>query len=165
MKARKSVRDEKGVAAIEFALVLPILLILLFGIVEFSLLLYDKAMITNASREGARAGIVYDVIDLDEPPDGIAEYYHPDDAVILSKINQYLQNFLIDFDDPDPGPTITITRHPGNDLTTPLVYGAESSGDSLRVEIQYQYDFLLLPQFVSGLVGGDISAVTVMRFE
>jgi Flp pilus assembly protein TadG len=32
---------------------------LLFGIIEFGIILYDKAMITNASREGARAGIVY----------------------------------------------------------------------------------------------------------
>lgn len=163
MKARKKVHNEKGVAAIEFALVLPILLLLLIGIVEFSLLLYDKAMITNASREGARLGIVYDVIDPDGTPDTGDEKYHPSDSDIQNRINQYLQNFLIDFD-PVPGPTTTITRHPGTDFTTELVYGSEDSGDSLRVEIQYEYDFLLLPRWVSGLVG-DISAVTVMRFE
>ena len=49
---------QSGVAAVEFALVLPLLLALLFGMVEVSLLLYDQAVITNASREGARAGIV-----------------------------------------------------------------------------------------------------------
>ena len=47
-----------GVAAVEFALILPLLLALLFGMAEVSLLLYDQAVITNASREGARAGIV-----------------------------------------------------------------------------------------------------------
>jgi Flp pilus assembly protein TadG len=31
---------------------------MVFGMVEFSLMLYDKAVITNASREAARAGIV-----------------------------------------------------------------------------------------------------------
>ena len=41
---------------------------LLFGIIEFGIILYDKAMITNASREGARAGIVFD-------PDGISDSY------------------------------------------------------------------------------------------
>ena len=44
----------------EFAIVMPLLFVILFGIIEFGILLYDKAMITNASREGARAGIVFD---------------------------------------------------------------------------------------------------------
>ncbi|HKK00735.1 MAG TPA: TadE/TadG family type IV pilus assembly protein, partial [Desulfuromonadales bacterium] len=51
-------RHERGASAVEFALVLPLLLVILFGIIEFGFILYDKAMITNASREGARAGIV-----------------------------------------------------------------------------------------------------------
>ncbi len=49
---------QTGAAAVEFALVLPVLLLILLGILDFSLALYDKAIITNASREGARAGIV-----------------------------------------------------------------------------------------------------------
>jgi Flp pilus assembly protein TadG len=163
MKAKNKMSNERGVAAIEFALVLPILLLLLIGIVEMSLLLYDKAMITNAAREGARAGIVYDVIDPDGIPDNGDEFYHPSNAVIQATVTQYLQNFLIDFA-ADPGPTTTITRHDASDFTTLLAYGDEVSGDFLRVEVQYLYDFLLLPQWVSGLVG-DISAVTVMRLE
>ena len=47
-----------GAAAVEFALLLPVLALILFGIIEFGLLLYDQQVITNASREGARAGIV-----------------------------------------------------------------------------------------------------------
>ena len=47
-----------GAAAVEFALVLPMLLALLLGTVDMGLMLYDKAVITHASREGARAGIV-----------------------------------------------------------------------------------------------------------
>jgi hypothetical protein len=49
---------EKGTASVEFALILPLLLLMLFLIIEFSIILYDKAVITNASREGARHGIV-----------------------------------------------------------------------------------------------------------
>lgn len=49
----------KGAAVVEFAVVLPILLLLVFGIIEFGFLLYNKAMLTNASREAARVGIVY----------------------------------------------------------------------------------------------------------
>ena len=51
-------KNQRGASAIEFAIVFPLLVLLLFGIIEFSLILYDKVMITNASREGARAGIV-----------------------------------------------------------------------------------------------------------
>lgn len=51
-------RVRRGVAAVEFALVLPIFLLVVFGLIEFSLILYDKAVITNASREAARAGVV-----------------------------------------------------------------------------------------------------------
>src|SRR5512135_1792339 len=50
---------QRGAAAVEFAIVLPLLVILTFGIIEFGIYIYDKAMITNASREGARAGVVY----------------------------------------------------------------------------------------------------------
>ena len=53
-----SAHEQRGAAAVEFALILPILLMVLLGIIEMSLALYDKAIITNASREGARAGIV-----------------------------------------------------------------------------------------------------------
>ena len=51
-------KRSRGMAAVELALVLPLFLVMVFGMVEFSLMLYDKAVITNASREAARAGIV-----------------------------------------------------------------------------------------------------------
>lgn len=50
-------RDENGGSLVEFAIVMPLVFLLLFGIIDFGLLLYNKAIITNASREGARAGI------------------------------------------------------------------------------------------------------------
>jgi Flp pilus assembly protein TadG len=53
-----TMNSQRGAAVVEFAFVLPLLLVILFGIIEFSFLLYDKAMLTNASREGARVGIV-----------------------------------------------------------------------------------------------------------
>jgi Flp pilus assembly protein TadG len=57
-KLKMRLKSQKGVAAVEFALVLPLLVLLIFGIIEFSLLMFNKQVITNASREGARAGIV-----------------------------------------------------------------------------------------------------------
>jgi Flp pilus assembly protein TadG len=49
---------QRGTATVEFGLLLPVLLLIVSGIVEFGMALYDKAVLTNASREGARAGIV-----------------------------------------------------------------------------------------------------------
>ena len=49
---------QTGTATVEFGLLLPVLLLIVSGIIEFGFALYDKAVITNASREGARAGIV-----------------------------------------------------------------------------------------------------------
>ena len=57
MKRLKKINNQNGAAMVEFAIVLPLLLILVFGIIEFGVMFYDKAVITNASREGVRAGI------------------------------------------------------------------------------------------------------------
>jgi Flp pilus assembly protein TadG len=45
---------ERGAAAVEFALVLPLLLLLFIGIVEFSQALQVHARLSAAAREGAR---------------------------------------------------------------------------------------------------------------
>jgi Flp pilus assembly protein TadG len=46
--------SQRGASAVEFALILPLLLAIVFGIIEFGAVLYNQAVITNASREGAR---------------------------------------------------------------------------------------------------------------
>ena len=42
-----------GSTAIELALVLPLLLLVLDGVIEFSLLMYDKVLITHAQHRPA----------------------------------------------------------------------------------------------------------------
>ena len=51
-------QNERGAAAVEFALLLPVLLTILYGIIEFGMIMYGREVVTNASREGARAGII-----------------------------------------------------------------------------------------------------------
>jgi Flp pilus assembly protein TadG len=46
---------DRGAAAVELALVLPLLLLLLFGIVDFGRMLHAQITLTEAAREGARA--------------------------------------------------------------------------------------------------------------
>ncbi len=51
-------QSQKGNVMVEFAFILPIFLTLLFGMVTFSIALYNKTVLTMAVREGARAGAV-----------------------------------------------------------------------------------------------------------
>ena len=53
------VKSQKGNAVVEFAFVLPLLVFLVFGTITFSLALYDKTILTMATRDGARAGAIY----------------------------------------------------------------------------------------------------------
>jgi hypothetical protein len=57
MLIEKRFRSQDGGALVEFAVVMPLLFLLLFGFVEFGVLLHNQQVITNASREVARAAI------------------------------------------------------------------------------------------------------------
>ena len=52
-------RTEKGQAMVEFALVLPFLLALLCGIIDFGWLYYNQITLNNAAREGARYAVIH----------------------------------------------------------------------------------------------------------
>ena len=47
-------KSQRGAAALEFALVAPVQFLLLFGIVDFGMVMSSQAMVANAAREGAR---------------------------------------------------------------------------------------------------------------
>jgi Flp pilus assembly protein TadG len=131
---------QRGASVVEFALVLPVLFVLGFGIIEFSVALYDKAMITNASREGARAGIVFRI-----PP--------VTDEEIGAVVDRYLGGHLITFGEPATA-TTTVTRNGPN------------PGDDLKVTVSYTYTFLLIPSFITSLSGGTaMDGETIMRME
>lgn len=59
-------KDEKGQSLVEFALVLPILLLFLLGIIEFGWLLNAQISLTSAAREGARLAAVEKIEEFDE---------------------------------------------------------------------------------------------------
>lgn len=54
----KFFRRQKGQALVELALVLPVLLLILFGIMEFGRIFHAYLVITNAAREGGREGSI-----------------------------------------------------------------------------------------------------------
>ncbi|MDG2261642.1 MAG: TadE/TadG family type IV pilus assembly protein [Actinomycetota bacterium] len=55
---RRRQRDEDGLVAVELALVLPVLVMLLFGILQFGIAFNRQQGVHAAAREGARAGAV-----------------------------------------------------------------------------------------------------------
>jgi len=147
------IKNDNGTSAVEFALVLPILLLMLFGIIEFGVLLCDKAVLTNASREGARAGICFQ-----EP--------RPTTAEIAQVVDDWASANLISFrvggaSLPDTSTEIDGVAADSSGLT---------SGQHLTVAVTYDYDFLTLHALTSlfgdGLPGlVTLTSVTTMRAE
>jgi Flp pilus assembly protein TadG len=137
-------------------LISPLLFVLTFAIVEFGILLFDKAVVTNASREGARAAIVYNTDGTDYTPITEAEVRN----VVTSYANGYLVNFGAAGSNTLTAADIDIVYSP----TPP-----ESGGD-VTVTVNYTYDFLVFPD-LTGLIGGsfdgtvDLVGTTVMRME
>ncbi len=136
--------NDKGVAAVEFALVLPLLLFMLFAILEFSIAMYDKAVITNASREGARMGIL------------MYPAPRPNDAAITATVNTYCATNLISF--APAAPSTTVTGAP--------CAPAPATGGYITVSVAYTYNYLVLPNFLASLTGPLVlNGTAVMRCE
>lgn len=57
-RIRACLKGQEGASAVEFALIVPVLLLLIFGIIEFGLMYHDYLAITHAAREGARKAAV-----------------------------------------------------------------------------------------------------------
>ena len=136
-------RGAAGVAAVEFALVLPVLILILLGIIDFGLMMYDKAMITNAAREAARAGIV-----LSNP--------RPSGAQIQNVVTTYCGTNLL-----------TLS---GSSACAPVVTNLDKGGspcqsfaDRLQVRVTYAYDGPMLGMIGRG--GITLDGTTVMRCE
>jgi Flp pilus assembly protein TadG len=129
-------RKQEGASLVEFSVIAPLFVVLLFGLVEFGMAIYDKGVLTNASREGARFGVVYS-----NPRKTSTE--------IRNKVQTYLTNAGF-----TATATVNVTGAGGN------------SGDSMTVTVSYPYHFTVLPNFVSGLTGTmNLTANTIMLME
>jgi len=53
-RRREGAPSEDGAVAVEFALIVPIMLMLVFGIVDFGWMINRDMLVDNASRDGAR---------------------------------------------------------------------------------------------------------------
>lgn len=114
-------RAQRGIAALEFALVLPLLLLLLFGIVEMGFLLYDKAVITNASRAAARQAVAFG-----EDSTGAAVYMSASDAIGVA--TGRLSSMLIS----------AAPANAASAAVTPST-GCTASGQALTISVSYPF--------------------------
>jgi len=153
-----SIKDEKGAAGLEFTLIFPFLLAMTFGIIEFGALMFDKAILTNAAREGARAGISYNY---DGPGDPTCADLTQIETNVTAVVNQYLGNFLINFD-----PTAV-----ENVIINLRASASVSNEYTLEVRVDYNFQFLFINSIVNLLFGGALNnglpldAVAEMRAE
>jgi Flp pilus assembly protein TadG len=143
-------RDTKGTAMVEFAIICTVLLMILFGIIDMGHALYMKAVVTNASREGARYGIRYQV-------DSSKKRITPDH--LSPSISDYVKNtYLSQTSMPcDADPQV----YPDG-----LGYTTGDSGAPLQVTVTAVKSWFILDYFVPNLGNSmTLSATTVMQCE
>ena len=132
----KKLGTRMGSALVEMAFVLPIFVLLLVGLVEFSRVLMVKQVITNAAREGARAGAT----DLD-------------DAGALSTALTVSENYIV-----ASGVLVASATVTPSFVTT-------GGSEALQVVIDYGYDSLLtsfVPEIPSTV---SLRSLAIMRRE
>ncbi len=129
-------KKQEGASLVEFSVIAPLFVVLLFGLVEFGMSIYDKELLTNASREGARFGVIYCTP-------------RKTSTQIQSQVQTYLTN---------AGFTDTATKN--------VTGAGGASGSQLSVSVSYPYHFQVLPNFVSGLAGTmTLRSNTIMLME
>lgn len=118
-------KHKKGQAMVETALVLPIIILIVFGIIEFGRILNTYIVLTNASREGAR----YSAVGKDNT--------FVDTAVInrAAPIPIKISNIDIDHDKTDPkNYYVTVTISYDLPLITPVIRNLISPGGTFNIK-------------------------------
>ena len=143
---RRTRDDERGTALIEFALVLPVLLLVFAGMFDLGMAFQRYQAVTNAAREGARMAVL--------PGYAISD--------VESRVTAYLTASGV------PGtPTIDVDLPPAPTSITPPGGGAPFRIRTVRVRVTHEFT-LLGP--IATLVGGTfgevvLTAESVMRSE
>jgi Flp pilus assembly protein TadG len=139
------VRSQTGAELVEFAMVLPIMLLVFGGIVDFGLLLQRQQVITNAAREGARLAVLPGYTSAD----------------IQSRVTQFVREGI---NNDSAAPVATLTQ-------VTLTPGSGPAFQAARVSVTLADRFLILGPIVS-LAGGSgsfgtiaLTATTTMRVE
>lgn len=137
--------DRRGQALVEFALLAPILLLIIVGLIEFGRAWQAYQVVTDAAREGARIAAVAD-------PTVTTD-------TVADRINRQLARSALD--SASAVKTVQVNGVAANP-------GAAATGDVIFVEIRYPYRFVFLRPFM-GWTGANaqisLNAGSVMRKE
>ena len=106
-RRRTDIRGERGQTAVEFALVAPLLVVLLLGIIQFGIAFHNYVTITDAARAGARKAIV-------------ARF----SGLSTTDIQQAVRDAASDLDQSQLGITVSdpTWSTPGSDVTVTVTY-------------------------------------------
>ncbi|MGY8769313.1 MAG: TadE/TadG family type IV pilus assembly protein [Pirellulales bacterium] len=140
-----------GAAAVEFALVAPLLVILVLGSIDVGQFINPSQVLNGASREGARHASSSDVTNTSEVESAVQEFLadgYP--SVSSSDLNAALTVNVFD----SSGSSIS-----GSGLSS------VASGDSVSVQVIFQYQAVRTISGFSGINGSSIATTTVMRRE
>jgi Flp pilus assembly protein TadG len=123
---RGSANSDRGAAAVEFALLLPLLVLLIFGMIDFGRAINAQITITQAAREGAR------VLAL------------PGGTTVGSDGNQAYQDRAIAAGTGLGLTASNVTDLPDNSVPpeTGCPAGSGSTGDDAVVQVTYKFTFL-----------------------
>ncbi|MDA3916237.1 MAG: pilus assembly protein [Deltaproteobacteria bacterium] len=149
MKSLKN--NQKGTTAVELALVLPVLLTLIFGMIELSLFFFNKHILANAAGEGARAGSIIRAVEKDG-----SIVSSDEDKRIKDKVKLYAKGHLVTFDNEVFDDDNIAIFPPAPDRDTFFF------GDDLEVKVEYEYKFLYLDPLLGPIT---IKASANMRME
>ena len=153
----RRLKSQRGAELIEFALIFPLLLLVLLGIVDFGFLFQRYEVLTNATREGARLAALPNYTDDD--------------------VKRRVCQFLLTGGVPTTGcgtaaaPAATPTN-PAVTITSPaiVVGGGKPNLTGRRVQLAYNHNFMFIGGII-GLMGGSwnnaktITTFAVMRTE
>jgi Flp pilus assembly protein TadG len=156
MKTRGRARPHRrrGQALVEFALVVPVFLLVLCGILDFGFMLFTRMSVINATREGAHAGII--VADPTTIPDAVRARVISAAAQAglgLTAANVPSVTCVETTSTAKPPPSCTWTLYDKNSNPT----GAQV-GDSVLVTVKYDY-----PTFFPVLFGTKIPLTATVQ--
>ncbi len=142
-------RCEKGAAALEFALVVPAFLYLLFGILEFGLVMHVSSLVENAVHEGARYGVTGSTYE-DINTDGLSREQFLE-QYIIKRVGRWIY---------DPADLIITTNVVGNivDLGTGGAQPDENNGyggGGQAVTYKVLYKWHILTPLVGPIIGDE----------
>lgn len=136
---------------VEFALILPLFLLLIFGMIEFGFIFFNMQVLTNAAREGARYGIV-------------AKTTRFTAEQITAQVNAYCGTSLISFSDNSrKPPTTTVINRTTSGLTA-CSAGSKwpDNPEDLQVQVSYDYRFLVFPDIANNLFDGTFNGTLTL---